>query len=337
MLQAKLRVIGGKHHGKTIPLGTSKFLIGREQDCQLRPNSELVSRHHCVFNLDDYTLRLRDLGSTNGTFLNDQRVRGEMTLKSGDRVRVGKLDFEIVIVDPETVGKSNGDSSKLLKAPPAELAETTSLSSSETSFEIPLPSELPDTGSSVHPMNGDTTVIGPLAPTTSAEQPAPNQSAPAGYPYPHDPYQQMPIHYPQQPIQYQQPYPWMQPMPYGPGGYPQQYGMPYQQPMYPSQMGMYPQAQPPYQAPSTSQTPADEMPVVPVKLPDPKSTGVRLAPTPNQEEIATEKSEAPQGEESKGSQSEDSKKQAKDAAPQANPSQKAADIIKNYMHRRPNI
>src|SRR3990172_4146736 len=115
MLQAKLRVVGGKHHGKTIPLGTSKFLIGREQDCQLRPNSELVSRHHCVFNVDDFTVRLRDLGSTNGTFVNDNRVRGEMTLKAGDRVRVGKLDFEVVIPDPASLG----DSSRVLASPPA--------------------------------------------------------------------------------------------------------------------------------------------------------------------------------------------------------------------------
>ena len=48
MLQAKLKVVGGRHHGKIIPLATRKFLIGREQDCHLRPNSELVSRHHCA-------------------------------------------------------------------------------------------------------------------------------------------------------------------------------------------------------------------------------------------------------------------------------------------------
>ena len=67
MLQAELKILGGKHQGKAIPLSTKKFLVGREQDCQLRPNSDLVSRHHCVFSIDDYAVRLRDLGSTNGT------------------------------------------------------------------------------------------------------------------------------------------------------------------------------------------------------------------------------------------------------------------------------
>ena len=46
MLRAELKVIGGKQDGSTIPLATKKFLVGREQDCQLRPTSESVSRHH---------------------------------------------------------------------------------------------------------------------------------------------------------------------------------------------------------------------------------------------------------------------------------------------------
>ena len=87
-------------------MATKKFLIGREQDCHLRPNSELVSRHHCVFAVDDFSVHVSDLGSTNGTFVNDQRVRGEVLLNSGDRIRVGKLDFELAIGEP--VARSRG-------------------------------------------------------------------------------------------------------------------------------------------------------------------------------------------------------------------------------------
>jgi pSer/pThr/pTyr-binding forkhead associated (FHA) protein len=89
MLQAELKILGGKHQGKLIPLNTKKFLVGREQDCHLRPNSELVSRHHCVFSIDDYAIRLRDLGSTNGTIVNGSNLRGEVILKSGDRITIG--------------------------------------------------------------------------------------------------------------------------------------------------------------------------------------------------------------------------------------------------------
>lgn len=97
MVRAELKVVGGKQHGSLIPLQTKKFLVGREQDCQLRPTSESVSRHHCVFTLDDFSIRLRDLGSTNGTFVNGQRVQGQVVLQPDDRILIGKLEFEIVI------------------------------------------------------------------------------------------------------------------------------------------------------------------------------------------------------------------------------------------------
>src|SRR6187551_42011 len=110
MVAAELKVIGGKHAGQTIPLNRRKFLIGREQDCQLRPNSDLVSRHHCVFTVDDFTVRLRDLGSTNGTFVNGERIQGQVMLKPGDNVLVGKLSFEIVVREAAEVAVGAGKS-----------------------------------------------------------------------------------------------------------------------------------------------------------------------------------------------------------------------------------
>ncbi|MFM8584271.1 MAG: FHA domain-containing protein, partial [Planctomycetaceae bacterium] len=97
MLRVELKVLEGSQAGKVIPLNVRQFLIGREQDCHLRPNSELVSRHHCVFAIDDFSVRLRDLGSTNGTFLNGERLKGQAVLKAGDKVVVGKLAFEVSI------------------------------------------------------------------------------------------------------------------------------------------------------------------------------------------------------------------------------------------------
>ncbi len=96
MINAVLKVIGGKQDGKLIPLTTKKFLIGREQDCHLRPNSDSVSRHHCVISLDDFTVQVRDLGSSNGTYLNGVRVIGIQQAKSGDRLKIGTLEFDVV-------------------------------------------------------------------------------------------------------------------------------------------------------------------------------------------------------------------------------------------------
>lgn len=96
MLQAVLKVVGGKQDGKLIPLNTKKFLIGREQDCHLRPGSESVSQHHCAITIDDFTVRVRDLGSSNGTSINGKRIIGVHEANPGDALQVGNLDFEIV-------------------------------------------------------------------------------------------------------------------------------------------------------------------------------------------------------------------------------------------------
>src|SRR5262245_39867811 len=148
MLQVDLKVLEGRQQGKTIPLNVRQFLIGREQDCHLRPNSDLVSRHHCVFTLDDYTVRLRDLGSTNGTFVNGERIQGQVVLKAGDHVAVGKLSFEMVVREDAKVSASKDPagaepdlaSSIFAAAEPAaspDSSETAALSASET-IEFPV-------------------------------------------------------------------------------------------------------------------------------------------------------------------------------------------------------
>ncbi|GIT31603.1 MAG: hypothetical protein Ct9H300mP1_36490 [Planctomycetaceae bacterium] len=106
MLRAELKSVGGQHDGKLISLDADrKFLIGREQDCHLRPNSESISRHHCVFTLDEFCLRLRDLGSTNGTAVNGESITSQVRLEQGDRVTVGPLEFEVVLSEVDEVSE----------------------------------------------------------------------------------------------------------------------------------------------------------------------------------------------------------------------------------------
>jgi pSer/pThr/pTyr-binding forkhead associated (FHA) protein len=95
-MDATLRVLSGPHSGETIAIRRGKLLIGREEDCHLRPESEFVSRHHCVLLLDDYTLRIRDLGSKNGTFVNGRRVgSGETILLHDDTISIGEMIGQI--------------------------------------------------------------------------------------------------------------------------------------------------------------------------------------------------------------------------------------------------
>jgi pSer/pThr/pTyr-binding forkhead associated (FHA) protein len=108
-MQAFFTVISGPHHGQTFQIPRGKFIIGREADCHLLLDSNSVSRHHCVLLLDEYTLRVRDLASKNGTFVNrDQTRLGERILVHGDTVRVGDM---VIRVDLESGSDSSGAAS----------------------------------------------------------------------------------------------------------------------------------------------------------------------------------------------------------------------------------
>jgi len=96
-MDVKLVVSKGKHAGREIPISIPKFFVGRAEDCQLRVHSELVSRHHCVFVVEEGFVAVRDFHSKNGTFVNGDRITPEVELKPGDRVQVGPLEFEVQI------------------------------------------------------------------------------------------------------------------------------------------------------------------------------------------------------------------------------------------------
>ncbi len=61
----------------------------------MRPHSDLVSRHHCVLLVEEGFCAVRDFGSRNGTYVNDERIVGQRELHNGDRIKVGVLEFEI--------------------------------------------------------------------------------------------------------------------------------------------------------------------------------------------------------------------------------------------------
>ena len=107
-MTAELRVVSGPKAGTVLPVPGRQFLIGRERDCHLRPDNELISRHHCVLRMDEFTLRVRDLGSRNGTFVNGQKIKGEVILRDGDTLFVGDLALQVRLA-----GKPNGAAPEL--------------------------------------------------------------------------------------------------------------------------------------------------------------------------------------------------------------------------------
>lgn len=96
-MKVQLIVVQGKPEGKTIPLLTPRFKIGRGETCHLRPNSEQVSREHAEFVVGAENVSVSDLGSRNGTLVNGRAITAEHTLKNGDLVQVGPLTFAVSI------------------------------------------------------------------------------------------------------------------------------------------------------------------------------------------------------------------------------------------------
>ena len=70
------------------------LIVGRLLDSGIVLTEGSTSRRHAKFNFSGNEFRLEDLGSTNGTFVNDQRIEGSIILRSGDKVRFDLEEFE---------------------------------------------------------------------------------------------------------------------------------------------------------------------------------------------------------------------------------------------------
>jgi pSer/pThr/pTyr-binding forkhead associated (FHA) protein len=87
----------GKSKGQAIPVNLQQFIIGRDPQCNLRPASAAISKRHCAVLIKEGKVFVRDFDSTNGTFLNDVQVKGEVPLKNDDLLRIGPLEFKVAI------------------------------------------------------------------------------------------------------------------------------------------------------------------------------------------------------------------------------------------------
>lgn len=74
--------------GRDVRLHDGENVLGREPDAAVRLDSTSVSRAHAVIRIGEPGARIADLGSRNGTRVNDHPVRGEVALKDGDRIRL---------------------------------------------------------------------------------------------------------------------------------------------------------------------------------------------------------------------------------------------------------
>jgi pSer/pThr/pTyr-binding forkhead associated (FHA) protein len=123
---------------REIPLQVHEFLIGRGSDCDLCLHHSDVSRHHSLIHVRRDEVILTDLGSSNGTFLNGQRVVSQAVLKTGDLLEIGSCAFYVDLGDQ---GNFNpfGDVDELAqttRTTPKELARQATIEAAQSITKI---------------------------------------------------------------------------------------------------------------------------------------------------------------------------------------------------------
>lgn len=91
-MDVNLVLLKKNHSLKVFPLPSPVTVIGRSSSCDLRIPLMSVSKKHCQLTYDDGMVRIRDLGSKNGTHLNGKPVT-EDVVKPGDHIGIGPLSF----------------------------------------------------------------------------------------------------------------------------------------------------------------------------------------------------------------------------------------------------
>ena len=96
-IQRGLSVIAGEQAGSFFPLqGDGPWKLGRGEEVEIRLSDPKVSRLHAELSLTPLGLEIRDLGSTNGTFVNGTRITEPQMLRDGDLIEVGDSSLRVV-------------------------------------------------------------------------------------------------------------------------------------------------------------------------------------------------------------------------------------------------
>lgn len=97
-LASSMRVLmikSGRNKGKKLLLPTTGVVIGRDKDCQIRDSSEELAERHCELTPTSQGLKVRDLDTEEGTFVNRKRIEEEVYMRPGDTLRVGPLLYQL--------------------------------------------------------------------------------------------------------------------------------------------------------------------------------------------------------------------------------------------------
>jgi len=147
----KLVINSGPDQGTEIPLEKTEISIGRDVKNDIVINDPEVSRHHARLLLRTNTYVIEDTGSTNGTFINNQRLTSSIPLKAGELIFLGEnvcLAFQSSYGDATVaVSGKRGGTKPNIPVPPPPPVETPKL---PTTAE--LKSKLPEVNESPMPL-----------------------------------------------------------------------------------------------------------------------------------------------------------------------------------------
>ena len=103
-MRIRLKILHGTlkdKHGETtspeVEIHNRRFVIGSAKDCSMRCPSTSVSPHHCEIRIEPHGAVLYALPGETGTLVNDQPVKDQQLLEPGDHLRIGRLEFEVLI------------------------------------------------------------------------------------------------------------------------------------------------------------------------------------------------------------------------------------------------
>jgi pSer/pThr/pTyr-binding forkhead associated (FHA) protein len=90
-----MRGVSGPTFGKTFGV-VGTLTLGRSSECDISIASDEISRHHAKLQVVPDGVLVEDLGSANGTFVNNQRVHGATLMKPGDELRLDTVRFMLM-------------------------------------------------------------------------------------------------------------------------------------------------------------------------------------------------------------------------------------------------
>jgi pSer/pThr/pTyr-binding forkhead associated (FHA) protein len=131
-----LRFISGKYQGGEFPVAADKqIVVGRSSDLDMVLVEDMVSRKHARIAMQQDQIWIEDLGSTNGTFVNGEKIK-RARLKEGDRVLIGTSILKLIAGDAP---RENMDAKRELENVASQRRTSQARTMSGSIEEVPLP------------------------------------------------------------------------------------------------------------------------------------------------------------------------------------------------------